>query len=46
MNSEIEDKIKKYPTCLNFWKRQPSETIINHPIPNKAWTKIATDPFR
>ena len=46
MNSEIEDMIKRCPTCLTFRNRQPSEPIIHHPIPNQAWTKIAADPFR
>ena len=45
-HSEIEDMIKKYPTCLTFKNRQPSEPIINPPIPNQAWTKIAADSFR
>ena len=36
----------KFPTCLTFQNRQHSESIINHRIPNKAWTKIAVDPFR
>ena len=45
MNSEIEDMIKRCPTCLTFRNRQPSEPIIHHPIPNQAWTKIAADPF-
>ena len=46
MNSEIEDMIKKYPTCLTFRNHQPNEPIINHPVPNQAWTKIIADPFR
>ena len=45
MNSAIEDMIKRCPTCLIFWNCQLSEAIINHPIPNQAWTKIAADPF-
>ena len=45
MNSKIEDMIKSCPTCLTFWNRQPSEPIINHPIPSQASTKIATYPF-
>ena len=45
MNSKIERMIKKFPTCLNFQNRQPSKPIINHPIPNQAWAKIAADPF-
>ena len=36
MNSEIEDMIKKCPTCLTFRHWQPSEPIINHPIPNQG----------
>ena len=46
MNSEIEDVIKKCPTCLTFRNPQPSEPIMNHPIPNQFWTKVATDSFR
>ena len=45
MDSEIEDMVKRCPTCLTFRNLQPSEPIINHPIPNQAWTKIAVDPF-
>ena len=36
LNSEIEDMIKKLRTYLTFRNRQPSEPIINHPIPNQA----------
>ena len=32
MKSEIKDIT---PTCLNFRNRQPSEPIINHPIPSR-----------
>ena len=45
MNNEIEDMIKSCPTHLTFWNCQPSEPIINHPIPSQAWTKIATYAF-
>ena len=45
MNTEIEDMIEKCPTCLTFWNSQPSEPIINHPIPNQVWTKITADSF-
>ena len=40
MNSDIEDMIKKYPTSLTIQNRQPSEPIVNHPIPNQTWTKL------
>ena len=40
INSEIEYMIKKCPTCLTFRNRQPSQLIINHPIPNQTWTKM------
>ena len=46
MNSKIEDMIKKCPTSLTFRNYQTSEPIINHPIPNQAWTKNAADSFR
>ena len=45
MNSEIEGMNKKYPTCLTFQNYQPSEPIINHPIPNQTSTKIVVDLF-
>ena len=45
INNEIEDMIKKYPTCLTFWNCKTSEPIINHPIPNQVWTKTAASPF-
>ena len=37
--------IKKCSTCLTFRNPQPSEPIINHPVPDQAWTKIAAYPF-
>ena len=46
MDNEIKSKIKKCPTCLTFRNHQPSEPIINDPIPNQTWTEIAVDPFR
>ena len=46
MNSEIEDMIKKCPTCITFRNCQTSEPIFNNPIPNQAWTKNAADSFR
>ena len=45
INSEIENMIKKCPTCLTFWRRQPSEPIINHLILNQTWTKTVVDAF-
>lgn len=45
MNSKIEDMIKECPTYLTFWNRRPSEPIINHSVPDQAWTKIAVDLF-
>ena len=45
INSEIEDMIEKYRTCLIFGNHQPSDPNINYPIPNQAYTKIAVDPF-
>ena len=32
--------------CLTFRKRQPSEPIINNPVTNRAWAKIAANLFR
>ena len=43
MNSEIEDMIKKCPTCLTFRNCRTSEPIINHPTPNQARAKVAAD---
>ena len=30
---------------LTFQNRQSNEPVINHPIANQVWTKIAVDPF-
>ena len=38
--------IKKCSTYLNFRNRKSSERIINHPIPDQTWIKIAQDLFR
>ena len=46
MNNEIEDMIKKCPTCLTFRNRQPCEPLMKHPIPDQPWTKVAADLFR
>ena len=46
MNIKIENMIEKCPICLTIQNCQPSEPIINHPIPNQAWIKIAVDLFR
>ena len=32
--------------CLTFRKRQPSEPIINNPVTNRAWAKVAANLFR
>ena len=37
--------IKKWSPYLTFRNRQPSEPIINYPVPNQSWTKTAADPF-
>ena len=46
MNMKIGDMIKKCPTCLTFRNPQPSQPVIDHPVPNQAWRKIAADSFR
>ena len=46
MNMKIGDMIKKCPTCLTFRNSQPSQPIIDHPVPNQASRKIAADSFR
>ena len=38
--------ISKYPTCLTYRNRQPSETPIKTEIPDNPWTKCAADLFR
>ena len=42
MHHEI---VKKCPACSIFLNCQSSEPIINHPIANQSWTKIAVDLF-
>ena len=45
MKSEIENMVKKCPTCLTFQNHQPSKPTINQPTINQVWTKIAADPL-
>ena len=45
MNKQIEEMIKKCPTCLEFQNKQPKEPMIPHPIPSLPWNKVATDLF-
>ena len=45
MNIEIEGMIKKCSICLTFRNRQSSKPIMNHPVQNQAWKKVAADPF-
>ena len=43
MNSQIEDIVSQYPTRTQFRKAQPAEPLISHEIPDRPWSKIATD---
>ena len=44
MNSQIEDNVSQcFTTCTQFRKAQPAESLISHEIPDRPWSKIATD---
>lgn len=44
-DSETEGMSKKHRSCLTFGNRQFSEPIIDYPIPNQSWTKIALNVY-
>ena len=45
INKELEDMISKFPTCLTYKNRKPSETFIKPEIPYHPWTKCAANLF-
>ena len=43
VNRQIEDIVSQCATCAQFRKAQPAEPMISHEIPDRPWSKIATD---
>lgn len=45
MNSEIDDFVSRCPQCLTHRNQQQKETLIQHNVPEVAWTKVSSDLF-
>lgn len=45
MNSQLSDMINHCQACLKYKKANSKETLIQHDIPDRPWSKIAGDIF-
>ena len=45
MNAEIKESIQSCETCNEFPNSQQKETLMSHPVPNRAWQKVGIDLF-
>ena len=45
IDSEIEDLVSNCSSCLEYRNRIPKESLIEHDIPIKPWSKVGTDVF-
>lgn len=43
MNSQLEDMISNCQACLTHRKANSKETLMQHDIPERAWSKIGVD---
>ena len=45
MAAAVEDKVSQCGICQESRNRQPKEPLLSHDVPNKPWSKIASDLF-
>ena len=45
MNAQIEDKVSRCSICQAIRKKQQSEPMLTHPIPDRPWSKLGVDAF-
>ena len=45
MSTQIEDKIAKCGTCLQYRNNQPKEPLYVQPLPARPWSKVGADLF-
>ncbi len=43
MNAEVKDFISKCDICRTNETQQPKETLLPHDVPDRPWSKVATD---
>ena len=45
MNADLKDYIEKCEVCSNFQNSNQKETLMNHEVPDRPWSKVGTDLF-
>ena len=45
MSAEIKDQVEKCSVCAEFQAQNASQPMQSHQIPDRPWSKIATDLF-
>ena len=45
MSAEIKDQVEKCSVCAEFQAKNASQPMLSHQIPDRPWSKIATDLF-
>ena len=46
MNAEVRDQIKQCSICSEFQAKNPKEPMQSHLIPDRPWSRVATDQFK
>ena len=46
MNAEVRNQIKQCSTCSEFQAKNPKEPMQSHLIPDRPWSRVATDQFK
>ena len=45
MSADIKDQVEKCSVCAEFQAKNASQPMLSHQIPDRPWSKIATDLF-
>ncbi len=45
MNTDIKDYVGKCETCCTYEQSQPKETLEQHDVPKRPWSKVGADLF-
>ena len=46
MNGEVRDNISQCSICSEFQAKNPKEPMQSHQIPERPWSRVATDQFK
>ena len=45
MNAELREYVQSCEVCQEFQTKQQKETLMNHSVPKRPWSKVGTDFF-